>query len=142
MTVKKSSFVHNFSKSQLWNLFLKFLKNWEKNWWKGRRYPKKIIFTKKWCFFVFEFVLYFFLALFWGILLSFMRDVQILSYFCLKCLFLPLYFWQSSWQKLWYIKICYWCLWTAGDQKIRYRSFLSSKTSSYASELAKTDQGP
>ena len=103
---------------------------------------KKSFLQKKWCFFVFEFVLYFCLALFWGILLSFMRDVQILSYFCLKCLFLPLYFWQSSWQKLWYIKICYWCLWTAGDQKIRYRSFLSSKTSSFASELAKTDQGP
>ena len=102
----------------------------------------KSFLQKKLCSFLFEFVLYFFLALFWGILLSFMRDVQILSYFCLKCLFLPLYFWQSSWQKLWYIKICYWCLWTAGDQKIRYRSFLSSKTSSYASELAKTDQGP
>ena len=65
----------------------------------GSKVSKKIIFTKKMMFFLFEFVLYFFLALFLGILLSFIWDVQILNYFCLKCLFFCHRLWQPSWQK-------------------------------------------
>ena len=43
--------------------------------------------------------------------------IKILTYFCMKIFIFCHFFWQPDWPKLQLIECCFWCLWTAKDQK-------------------------
>ena len=114
--------------SHFWGLFLKFLKNGKKFFWrfwhqrvppleKNRKYQKKIFFWKKSYFF--------FLNLYCTCSkLSFdvynshvSKNFKFWHIFAWKFSFFAMVFWQPDWPKLQLIECCFWCLWTAKDQK-------------------------
>ena len=114
--------------SHFWVLFSKFLKNGKKIfydfdikgsplWKKNRKYQKKFFFWKKSYFF--------FLNLYCTCSkLSFdvynsdvSKNFEFWHIFAWKFSFFTMVFWQPDWPKLQLIECCFWCLWTAKDQK-------------------------
>ena len=114
--------------SHFWGLFLKFLKNGKNFFWrfwhqrvppleKNRKYQKKSFFWKKSYFF--------FLNLYCTCSkLSFdvynshvSKNFEFWHIFAWKFSFFAIVFRQPDWPKLQLIECCFWCLWTAKDQK-------------------------
>ena len=46
------------------------------------------------------------------------KNFKLWPIFLRKISFFTIVFWQPAWPKLHFIKCCFWCLWTANDQKI------------------------
>ena len=89
----------------------------EKNW----KFPKTNFFFKK---------LYFFFLNLYSTCskLSFevynshvSKNFKFWPIFMWKISFFATVFWQPAWPKLHFIKCCFWCLWTAKDQKIQMK---------------------
>ena len=115
-------------KSHFSILFFKFLKNGNFYFWqfwhqrvppleKNQKFPKTNLFSKNYTFF--------FLNLYCTCSkLSFevynshvSKNFKFWPIIIWKISFFATVFWQPAWPKLHFIKCCFWCLWTAKNQK-------------------------